>query len=289
MRRWAVIAGCGAALLATAGCALVRPRRDQPPPSAAQSARCQELSELAQTAIDHHDYPQAQQALEQLAAEAPKLAEAHQRLGMVLQAQRRPAEAEAAYRKALELDPEYVAALIGLGEIEAQLGRPDSALTRFDTAIEIDPRQSEAHLAQGRILEALGRIDEALAAYFRTLELDPGAAAVILRIATIQLGRNQPDQALARLDQALELISDDAEAHYQRGRAHLALGHLPQAIVDLQFAAGRLPQRPDVFYNLALAFNADHKAREALLAAERAVKLAPNDAAVRDLSRRLRR
>ena len=111
--------------------------------------------------------------LEQLAAEAPQLAEAHQRLGLVLQIEGRLAEAEAAYRKALGLDPEYVAALIGLGEIEAQFGRPDSALQRFDAAIEIDPHQAKAHLAEGRVLEAIGRTDEALAAYFRTLELDP--------------------------------------------------------------------------------------------------------------------
>jgi tetratricopeptide (TPR) repeat protein len=289
MRRWAVIAGCAAALLASAGCAFVRSARDQGPTSAAQSARCQELSTLAQTAIDAQDYARAQGALEQLAVEAPQLAEAHQRLGLVLQIQGRLPEAEAAYRKALGLDPEYMAALIGLGEIEAQFGRPDSALQRFGAAIEIDPHQAKAHLAEGRVLEAMGRTDEALAAYFRTLELDPGAEPVILRIATIQLARSQADQALARLDQALELVPDDPEAHYQRGRAHLALNHLPPAIEDLRFAADRYPQRADVFFYLALACSADHKTADALQAAERALKLAPNDAATRDLSRRLRR
>src|SRR5262249_4966458 len=141
MRRWAVIAGCGAALLAMAGCAFVRPGREHATLTAAQSARCQELSEQAQTAIDRREYPAAQGVLEQLVAEAPHLAEAHQRLGLVFQAEGQLGEAEAAYRRALQLDPEYVAALIGLGEIEAQVGRPDSALERFDTAIEIDPQQ----------------------------------------------------------------------------------------------------------------------------------------------------
>jgi tetratricopeptide (TPR) repeat protein len=289
MQRWAVIAGCGAALLALAGCAFVRTGRDQPAMSAAQSARWQELSELAQTAIDHHDYVRAQGTLEQLVAEAPNLAEAHQRLGLVLQSQGRLPEAEAAYRRALDLDAEFVDALIGLGEIEAQSGHTDMALKRLDTAIEIDPHQARAHLAEGRILESLGRTDDALAAYFRTLQLDPAAAPVILRIATIQLARNQPDQALARLDQALEFLPDDPEAHYQRGRVHLALNHASPAISDLKFAASRFPQRADVFYQLAVALGADHKPGEALKAAEQALKLAPNDPAARDLSRRLRR
>jgi tetratricopeptide (TPR) repeat protein len=268
---------------------MIRTHGDGRISSPAQTARCQELSGLAQAAIDRQDYARAEGALEQLVAEAPQQAEAQQRLGMVLAVEGRLAEAEAAYRRALALDPEYVAALIGLGEIEAQLGRPEAALLRFETAIEIDPRQAKAHLAQGRVREAMGRTDEALAAYFRSLELDPTATPVILRIASIQLARQQPDQALARLDQALELTPNDPEAHYQRGLAYLTLNHLPEAITDLRFAAGHLPQRSDVFYHLAVALNADHKPGDALRAADQALKLAPNDAAARDLSRRLRR
>src|SRR5260370_32584677 len=128
MRRWAVIAGCGASLLAFAGCAVFRNAGEGGLPSPAQSARCQELSGLAQAAIDQQDYARARVALEQLVAEAPQLAEAQQRLGLVLSVEGRLGEAETAYRRALALDPEYVAALIGLGEIELQLGHFEPAL-----------------------------------------------------------------------------------------------------------------------------------------------------------------
>ena len=74
-------------------------------------------------------------------------AEAHYRLGRVLQLQGFRAEAEAAYRHALKLDPEYIGALIGQGEIEADAGRPLEALRRFEAAIEINPHQAEAHFA----------------------------------------------------------------------------------------------------------------------------------------------
>ena len=43
--------------------------------------------------------------------------------------------------KALAIEPQYVGALIGLGQIAARLGRPQEALERFDSAIEIDPHQ----------------------------------------------------------------------------------------------------------------------------------------------------
>ncbi|WP_406698827.1 tetratricopeptide repeat protein [Singulisphaera sp. Ch08] len=289
MRRWGLIAGCGFVLLAFAGCATIRSRGDRDVPSAAQSALVQQLSQTAQAAIDRHDYNQARADLERLVAESPRSAEAHHRLGRVFHVQNQFDEAKRAYRKALEIDSEYVGALIGLGEIEDRLGQAEPALKRLESAIELDPQKAEAHFARGRILEAAGRSDEALAAYFRTLELDPSSAPVILRIATLQLGRREPEQALTRLDQVLELTPGNPEAHFQRGQAHLVLNQPALAVADLRIASQNLPNRPDVFYQLALALNADHKAGEALNAAQHALALAPNDPEARSLTERLRR
>ncbi len=288
MRRRALIAGCGAALLALSGCAVLRPR-DRNDAYASQSPQYQLLSQTAQAAIDRHDYEQARVDLVTLVSQVPRSAEAHHRLGRVLQLQGRLEDAGAAYRRALEIDREYVGALIGLGQVEAQLGQAESALERFDLAIEIDPNQSEAHFSQGRVFEALGRTDDALSAYFRALELDPGSVHISLRVATLQLVRRQAEQALARLDQILESTPDDPEAHHQRGLAYLALKHPAQAVADLQFAAKRLARRADVLYHLALAYDADHKTKQALDAAEGALKLAPGFAEAQALTTRLRR
>ena len=288
MRRQALIAGCGAALLALSGCAVFRPR-DRTDAYVSQSPQVQALSQNAQAAIDRHDYESARVDLVNLVSQVPRSAEAHHRLGRVLQLQGRLEEAAAAYHRALELDREYVGALIGLGQIEAQLGQADSALQRFELAIEIDPNQSEAHFSQGRVFEAVGRFDDALSAYFRALELDTGSVAIGLRVATLQLARHQTEQALARLDQILESSPDDPEAHHQRGLAYLALKHPAQAVTDLQFAAKRFPRRADVLYHLALAYDGDHKTKQALDAAEGALKLAPGFAEAKALTAKLRR
>ena len=107
----------------------------------------------------------------QLAAQVPGSAEAHQRLGKVVQLQGRLNEAETCFRRRCQLDPDYVGALIGLGTIEAAKGDPQSALKRFQLAVEIEPHDAEAHFACAEQLEAMGRSDEALAAYFRTLRV----------------------------------------------------------------------------------------------------------------------
>jgi tetratricopeptide (TPR) repeat protein len=295
MRRRAAIAGWRPwfwlSLAAQAGCGWLglRDRDDRPPPTPQQVERIQQISERAQAAIDRGDYEQARCGLLQLVDEEPESAEALQRLGTVLQLQGRWSEAEACYRAALARDRDYVEALIGLGQVEAQQGDSASALRRFESAIEIDPHRPQAHFSWGRVLEAIGRTDEAMAAYFRALEFEPNHAEVSLRIAAIQLARDQPDQALSRLDQVVELARDDGEARELRGLAHWKLRHIPEAIADFRAAAARLPNRADVYYHLAVALEADHKRNEALRAAEQALRLAPNDAAARGLSQRLRR
>jgi tetratricopeptide (TPR) repeat protein len=164
-----------------------------------------------------------------------------------------------------------------------------SAIKRYETAIEIEPHEAEAHFALAQTLEAMGKTDEALAAYFRTLEFNPLHPQVSHRIGAIQLARNQPDQALARLDQAVDLEPADGGIRLLRGQAHLALQHIPEAIADLRAAASRLPNRADVYFQLALALDAAHQPTDALQAAEHALRLAPDYADARDLSQRLRR
>ena len=291
MRPWFVIAGwsCVAALGVVPGCVAARHRREQAADSPAAASVRQELSQAATAAMDRGDFPLARSDLEQLVGQAPKSAELHYRLGKVLQLQGDLGAAAESYRKALVIEPEYIGALVGMGQVDMRLNRFNDALTRFDTAIEVDPHQPEAHFARGQALEALGRSDDALAAYFRSLELNPGSAPALARVATLQLDRGQSDQALVRLDRANELEPNDAEIRFRRGLAHLALNHPRLAVQDLAFASAKLGDRADVFLGLAQALEVDRQPAQARVAAERALQLQPDSTIARDLSERLRR
>jgi tetratricopeptide (TPR) repeat protein len=276
-------------LAAPAGCSWIGLRHglDHRDATPEQAARNQQISEHAQEAIDRGDYVQARLELLRLTTEVPASAEAQQRLGMVLQLEGRLPEAEACFRAALQRDPDYVEALIGLGQVEALRGDDTSALKHLETAIEIDPQRPRAHSCLGHLLEAQGKTDEALAEYFRTTELEPNSAEVGLAIANIQLARRQPDQALSRLDQVVELTPENGEARDLRGRANLTLRHFAQASDDFAAAAKRFPNRADIYYNLALALEADQKPAAALRAIEQTLRLAPDFAEARGLSHRL--
>ena len=82
-------------------------------------------------------------------------------------------EAAAAYRKALELDPYLVAALINLANIHYSRDELAEAQALYERAIGLESDFFEAHFNLGNIYHDLGRFPEAQACYRESLRLNP--------------------------------------------------------------------------------------------------------------------
>ena len=82
-------------------------------------------------------------------------------------------EAAAAYRKALELDPYLVAALINLANIHYSCDELAEAQALYERAIGLESNFFEAHFNLGNIYHDLGRFPEAQACYREALRLNP--------------------------------------------------------------------------------------------------------------------
>ena len=105
-------------------------------------------------------------------------ADAMYRLGRFYQGQRRYAEAIAAYRQALAMDPGYADAQNGLGVIYAEQGHHDEAVKAFQAAIAASPRAAYLHNNLGYVLLLQGSNEKAVEVLEEARRLEPGNAKV---------------------------------------------------------------------------------------------------------------
>jgi TolB-like protein/Tfp pilus assembly protein PilF len=119
------------------------------------------------------------------------------------------AGAEAAFRRALELDPGGLNAHINYGHLLMHLGRHDEAIREGQIAVQLDPVSSAGQSALGRFLYRARRYAEALPHLKRAVELEPRSVAANIRLGQdyAQLGRY--DEAIAALEKNRELMSND--------------------------------------------------------------------------------
>ncbi len=115
-------------------------------------------------------------------------------------------EAAAAYRKALELDPYLVAALINLANIHYSRDQLVEAQALYERAIDLEPEVFEAHFNLGNICHDLGRFPEAQACYSEALRLNPSYADAHFYLAVTfeKMGLSQEARPHWRAYQQLE-------------------------------------------------------------------------------------
>jgi tetratricopeptide (TPR) repeat protein len=83
-----------------------------------------------------------------------------------------PGQARDAYRRALEMEPNHVAARVNLGRLLHDAGQTRAAETHYRLALAADPANAIAAFNLGVALEDLGRPDEAVEAYEQALVAD---------------------------------------------------------------------------------------------------------------------
>jgi tetratricopeptide (TPR) repeat protein len=114
-----------------------------------------------------------------------------------------------AFKKAIELDDQNVAALMNYGSIT--FGYRDYQLSYqiFSKALSLEPNNTEALLSKSVAARTLDKIDEARAGYQQILAKDPNNVGAIFNTAIIlQEYDRKFDEAIEKLNQASALSND---------------------------------------------------------------------------------
>ena len=190
----------------------------------------------------------------------PNLADAHSAQGVILRDfDFNFADAEAEYRRSVELAPQNASATSNLALLLSELGRLGEAVPLQKRAIAIEPLRANSHANLAITLIPLGRYDEAEAALRKAIELQPQSSLNYLYLAMIQILRGNPGAAMelakqetdpfwrtyalalaysangdkAEADAALKkLIDEDAEAAGSQIATVYALRRDPEKMFD---------------------------------------------------------
>ena len=134
-------------------------------------------------------------------------------LGNAREEQGDSAGAIAAWRRALDLRPDYPEALNNLALTLHEQGDPRAAIATFEEALRRRPAFVAARFNLGNALQDVGALDEAIACFQQTLALQGDLAEAHLNLGSALQERGDRAAARASFEAALRLRPHDADAH----------------------------------------------------------------------------
>ena len=186
----------------------------------------------------------------------PKSAGLQYLLGRAYQASGDATQAEQAFMKAIELNPEAVPAYVSLGQIYGASKDYDRAIGELDKALAARPDQPAALMLKSIAQQMKGDAAGARDGYEKLLKTNPRFAPASNNLAWM-LAEEGPNQDLQRAFLLAQAAHDAAPQDPQiadtLGWVLYKQGAIPRAAQLLGEAAEKLPTNAEVLYHLGMA------------------------------------
>lgn len=179
-------------------------------------------------------------------ARQPRNAGGQYVMGLSSLMQERAADALAYFEGAMRTDRVNPNLHFMAGLANGKLGRVEEAIAAYRRALQYQPEFVEARANLAYLLEHSGKIDEAAECYRRALVLAPGEWTALNRLGHCERLMGQPNSSLQTLEKALAInprsaptLNEAALTLLQLDRPDDAIAKLREAVaVDPGFAAG---------------------------------------------------
>ncbi|HEY5197938.1 MAG TPA: tetratricopeptide repeat protein [Solirubrobacteraceae bacterium] len=202
----------------------------------------------------------------------------------------RPADAAAAFARAVASDPGNARALTELALAELKLGDPAQARATIERALAIDAESDQAYRVLARTLLAVpGAHDEARAAALKSVGLVPEGFRGYIILSEALLACGDTAGAIQAAQRSIRLAPEDSATH-----ATLALALLRSEQWAAAEASGREavrldPENAGALNNLAVAVQRRGRGGEAVAMFEQASRINPRNDTIHKNIRRIGR
>ncbi|PYS47659.1 MAG: hypothetical protein DMF68_15385, partial [Acidobacteria bacterium] len=175
-------------------------------------------------------YPKAKEAATKALELDETLAEAHASLASInYRFDWNWSQAEANFKRAIELKPDYATTHQWYSAMLAALGRFDEANSEAKRAQELEPFSLPINADAGRHLYYARQFEQALATHRKTLEMDGSFARAHYELGYVLAQMNRGEEAIAEFQKSLEPDRNSLSALSGLGYAYAIAGQKKQA------------------------------------------------------------
>jgi tetratricopeptide (TPR) repeat protein len=210
-----------------------------------------------------------------------------------LNALRRPAEAEVAFKSALRLQPGLSAASVGLSDSAVRQGRFDDALGILDPLLKANPGDPDAAFVAANVLIRRGQFAEGEVVLERSRTISgatmslPQRANLDLELAAAQLAQGKIAEAGDTQKRLAQFAPDALLTRMLGARVSLAKGEYLNGIAELQRVVTALPDFVEARMLLGAAHLAQGNFQQAERHLQQVVQVAPDNIEARKLLARV--
>jgi tetratricopeptide (TPR) repeat protein len=227
------------------------------------------------------------QTAQQTTPPPPTAADVLFKSGVTLLSEKKYQEAEDAFRKLHELEPDKPRGIGGVAEVYVAQGRTAEALGLLEAEAGKNPARLDLRVAIGNVAVRTANYDRAIAEYQKVLDLvdrnSAPAADIYVRMAEAYRRKRDPDFAIALLRQAKRLLPANAIVANALAFTLDSAGHKTAADAEFKRVVELQPDNPVVLNNVAFRFAEGGRDLDAALSyARRAAELAPGEVLIAD-------
>ncbi len=208
-------------------------------------------------------YAEAESAYRAAIQASPDFAYVHASLAIPLCAMNRYAEADTTCRVAIQLAPSSPIGHYNLGYVLSEQGRHQDALAAYREAVRLDPDDPDGYGSLGDSLRELGRYDEAETAYRQAISRDPESAVAYGSLGDVLFQMSRNAEAAAAYRQAVRLDPDDPDWYKNLGDVLFEMNLDDEAETAYRQAVRVDPYDPDGHSKLGELLHATGRRKEA--------------------------
>jgi tetratricopeptide (TPR) repeat protein len=210
---------------------------------------------------------------------APQNAEVFTAWGRYSTTQQKFPEAEAAFRKAIALNPKAIAPRIDLGDLyRLSLHQPQKAIGVYEEITALAPNNVVAHYALALAFIDIRENEKALTELQTARRLSPRSPLIFQALGRLHASRREYSEALEAFSLALKAKPTFTQALLDRGDVFAVQDQNERALVEYTAALQQNPQLAVAHVKIGMVQQKQHKTVEAEKAYLAAIDLDPRQA-----------